>query len=411
MRICGLDIHKRKIVAYILDVSVGDSGGSEIEAKTLHVRFFNRSLVGLGELVEFLKEYGVEKVVMESTGPYGVSVYYFLDSEGFDVYMVNARDNKSVNQKKTDRYDAERLARRFVAGTVRAYKLPSDRRVRDLRSLVRLRKKLVEQRASLKNMIIRIFDEACIDIKEAFSDIGKGALIFIDGYIKGRDLDDIIRRWPRLAKRRDVLRRIMSVKLSASSVLALKTILEILKKLDDEIDRLDRCIENILVGFREEVELLLTIPGVGIKAAAVILSEIGDIKRFSSPKKLASYAGVVPEVYQSGDKVVYGGLRKDCNKRLRWILYEVSLQAKESSPRLKEFYERLLSRGKAKKQAIVAVARKIIVAIWHILTRHVPWNEAVKKSIPTPKKHRVSRMTIREALEVLRNAGYIVIKP
>ena len=127
-------------------------------------------------------------------------------------------------------------------------------------------------------------------------------------------------------------------------------------------------------------------------------------------KKLASYAGLVPTVYQSGDEIIYGKLRSECNRRLRWVLYEAALNAVKVSPWLRSFYERLIVRGKKKKQALIAVARKIAVGIWHILTKRVPWREAVRKNVRMPKKRRVPKVTVREALRILREAGYIVIK-
>jgi len=408
MRIGSLDVHKRNVVGHILDVFFDEN--NEISAKSLHVKVFSRSLTGLSELAEFLREYEVEKVVMESSGPYGLKVYYFLDSEGFDVWMVPARDNKPNNQKKTDVEDAKRLARRFVAGAVRAYKLPSDPKIRALRRYTRTRKKLVDQAVALKNAIIRIFDEACIDIKRVFSDFGKGMLVFLEGFIRGESLDAITRKWPRLARKRELLEEIMKVRLDEASIVVLRSNLRILKVILKEIESLDRRIESILAKLSSDVEVLLTIPGVGLVSCAIILAEIGDIRRFPSTKKLASYAGLVPTVYQSGGKTVYGRIRSECNRRLRWILYEVANNAIRSSRALREFYDRLVRNGKAHKQAVIAVARKIAVAIWHMLMKRVPWRERVRKSVRLPKKRRLSRITVREAMELLREAGYIVIK-
>ena len=128
---------------------------------------------------------------------------------------------------------------------------------------------------------------------------------------------------------------------------------------------------------------------------------------FSSSKKLASYAGLVPSIHQSGDRVVYGKLRKDFNRKLRWVLYEVASTAIKYSPRLREFYERLRGRGKAHKQAVIAVARKIAVAIWHILTKKVAWNEKLKPGY-VPKKRRFKKVTLGEGLRILKELGYEV---
>ena len=404
----AFDVHKRDVVCHVLGIFLDEE--KKIVAKTLAVRRFSRSLDGLGELAEFLREMGVKIVVMETTGHYCLKVYSFMEAEGFDAWLVPARDNKPSGGKKTDETDAERLARRFVAGAVRAYKLPSDRKIRALRRYVRTRKAMVEDLATWKNRVIRIFDEACIDIKGVFSSLGKGALVFLEGYVAGKDLDSIIERWPRLAKKKDKLLAIMRTRLDEASIASLRSALRVIRVLMREIEALDRRIENILVEFGRDVELLLTVPGVGLKSCAVILAEIANIRRFSSAKKLASYAGLVPTVYKSGDKIVYGRLRSECNKRLRWILYEVALNAIKVSPWLRSFYERLVRRGKAKKQALIAVARKIAVGIWHILTKRVPWKEAIRRNVRMPRKRRVAGLTVREAMRVLREAGYIVMR-
>jgi len=408
-RIGSLDIHKRSVVCHVLDVFF-DENENRFVAESRALKKTSRSLVGLSDLAEFLKEFNVKQVVMESSGPYGLKVYYFLESEGFDVYMVPAQDNKPRRGKKTDVEDAKRLARNFVANSIRAYKLPSDPKIRSLRIYVRSRKKLVDKLVAVKNMIIKTFDEACIDIKSVFSNFGKGFLAFLEAYLKGESLDAIIRKWPRFGKKREKLEEILRTRLDEASLITLSSYLRLMKVLMKEISRLDAHIESLLAEFSKEVGLLLTIPGVGLKSAAVIISEIGDIKRFASPKKLASYAGLVPTVYQSGGKTVYGKLRRECNRRLRWILYEVAINAVKVSPWLRSFYERLILRGKARKQALIAVARKIAVGVWHILMRDVPWKERLQRSICLPKKRRVSRVAVREALRILREAGYIVIK-
>ena len=118
----------------------------------------------------------------------------------------------------------------------------------------------------------------------------------------------------------------------------------------------------------------------------------------------------MPNVYQSSGEVVYGKLRSDCNRRLLWIFYEIANHAKRKSPRLLEFYKRLLAKCKTVKQANVAVAGKIVVAVWYILMRRVPWNEAVKRHVRMHKKRVGSVVSVKEALRILREASYAVVK-
>jgi len=412
MRTCGLDVHKSFIVAYIFDVffEKDDNGKPVVKAKDVALGRFERTWEGLDKLVEFLEKNETKKVVMESSGPYSYMVYMALDNTGFDVWMAHPRDNKTNNQLKTDKRDAERLVKRFVVGEIRAYKLPTDPKIIRLKRLTRFRMKMVSRLISVKNEIRKTLDEVGIDLKKAFSTLGKGAIAIVSGLVRGLSVDAIISSNQSLAKKRDVIDEILKSrgKLDDALIFEIKSLLRLLREIERQRESTEKRIENALSDLEEETKLLTTIPGVGLQSAAIILAEIGGISRFPSPKNLASYAGLVPSVYQSGDEIVYGKLRKDCNRRLRYILYQVALKAIKYSPRLRKFYERLRSRGKKHKQAVIAVARKIAMAIWHILTRRTHWSENLKRGY-VPRRRRFKRITMKQALKILRELGYEVL--
>ena len=94
----------------------------------------------MSELADFIRGHRAAKVILESTGSYGISVYYYLYGVRFDVYMVLAKDNRSRGRKKTDLFDAKRLARNFISWSVRIYRLPENQKVRRLRYLTRTEK-------------------------------------------------------------------------------------------------------------------------------------------------------------------------------------------------------------------------------------------------------------------------------
>ena len=95
----SLDIHKRSVVGHVLNVFF-DKNENKFVAESRAAKQVPRTLTGLGDLADFLREFNVHTVVMESSGPYSLVVYYFLESEGFDVWMVPARDNKSGSGKR-----------------------------------------------------------------------------------------------------------------------------------------------------------------------------------------------------------------------------------------------------------------------------------------------------------------------
>jgi len=153
--------------------------------------------------------------------------------------------------------------------------------------------------------------------------------------------------------------------------------LEHIDRLDAEIDECTAELRNL--GDRHPYAKLLTsIPGVGSVLGYTIASEIGDIHRFATPKKLCGYTGLCPRVYQSGSKDHRGPLAKTGPKYLRWALIEAAVHAAKH-PAYREHYERTaarLGKQRGKKVARVEVARKLAEAIWHMCTTNRPFTPA-----------------------------------
>jgi transposase len=125
---------------------------------------------------------------------------------------------------------------------------------------------------------------------------------------------------------------------------------------------------------------LMQLPGVGIIVTMTILAAIGNIQRFENPKKLVGYAGLGAGVHDSGLKHRDKGITKSGRKELRWALVEASWQAIRSNPRLRAEYDRLCQR-KHPNQAIVAIARKLLVTIWYVLSDKQPYNHSNEEDL------------------------------
>jgi len=151
-----------------------------------------------------------------------------------------------------------------------------------------------------------------------------------------------------------------------------QTILEVslqrLEELEAHIDAFTGKIAQEAVE-NPQARLLMSFTGVDYYSAMLLASEIGDVTRFPSAKKLVSYAGLAPGTRQSADKTIHGHIVKDGNKRIRWILVEAAQHASRHDPRLRGFYLRILKR-RGYQRAIVAVARKMLVAIYHVLSKN-----------------------------------------
>ncbi len=149
-----------------------------------------------------------------------------------------------------------------------------------------------------------------------------------------------------------------------------------LETIDDLDVRIDACTDELTAMGADHpyVELLQSVPGIAWVLGCTIASEIGDISRFPSPKKLAGYSGLCPRVYQSGEQDRRGPLAKNGPKYLRWALIEAAVHAARH-PLYAERYQRTaarLGRQRGKKVARVELARKLTEAIWHMLTKSEP---------------------------------------
>lgn len=394
----GLDIHKNSIVCALL-----------LDKDRVIRANFARDRTGIDLLTGFLRQYGCEQVVMESTGPYYILVYDKLSDAGFKVSLINALDNPTRGRVKTDFRDAERLVRKFLAGEVRPSFVPEGP-IRELRKLTRRRHKLVAIRAMVKNLIRAEIDELAIPIDKVFSSIGKKAKEFLLTITSEKDLEALLAKYPSLRGKIEAIRAIIDIEIPEVNGFIINVLVKLLMEIDKTIKEIDSAIEKIVTSCHRllnSVKLLMTIPGVGFIAAVTILAEIGDISRFPSYKSLAMYAGLCPRIVQSGGKLYQAPLPWRCNRRLRWIMYEVAQSLLRTRSRLKDFYERIKKR-KGHKVATIALAHKILIGIWHMLTRNEPWLEKIKQ----PKKlsaTTVEKKTIK-AIRLLRSLGYIVIK-
>jgi len=155
--------------------------------------------------------------------------------------------------------------------------------------------------------------------------------------------------------------------------------LELLSLLNDRIKGSDRWLSE-LAKDNKEVNLLRSVPGIGLFLAVLIWAEIDGIERFSDPKKLASYAGLVPSTYSSGGKTYHGRLTKQGNKWIRWAVIEAALPATRSDYWLRSHYEQIKIK-KGANLAKVAVARRLLVIVFRILKEKRSFRVADKNAI------------------------------
>jgi len=154
----------------------------------------------------------------------------------------------------------------------------------------------------------------------------------------------------------------------------LDSLLVIHDGLDQQLAEVDANLRRIAAD-REDAKILMTIPGVGVVVAVGLLSAIGDVHRFPTPQRLASYFGLVPRVHQSADRCHHGSITKRGRSHARWLAVEAAQSTVRSSAPLAATYHRV-RRKKGHNVAVVAVARKLVVLAWHMLRSGEPYRYA-----------------------------------
>ncbi len=363
-RCCGLDVHKKEVVACLL-VSVPDRAGQPRK----EVRRFGTMTADLERLATWLEQAGCTHVALESTGSYWQPVWNILEEHGgFTVLLVNPQHIKALGRDKTDVKDAEWLADLLRHGLVRGSFVPSAEQ-RRWRDLTRYRQALVQERTAEVNRLQKVLEGANIKLASVASEVlGKSGREILAALVVGVTdpavLADLAKG--RLRSKIPQLERALSGRFGEHQRFLIARQLAHIDALDDLIADLDREIAERMRPFAALIARLDTIPGVGERTAQVILAEVGpEVSRFESAAQLASWAGLCPGNQESAGKRKSGKTRKG-NRSLRAALVEAAKSAGRGKTYVAAQYHRLVARrGPAK--AAVAVAHTLLVIAYHLL--------------------------------------------
>jgi transposase len=368
-RCCGLDVHKRTVVACVLvSVAAGD-GQPERQIRTFGT-FTNQVLA----LADWLTEQRVTHVALESTGVYWKSIWNLLEDR-FELVLVNPRAIKAVPGRKTDVHDAEWLAELLRHGLLTASFVP-DRAQRELRELTRYRTSLVGERSAAINRLQKTLEGANIKLASVASDVvGASARQMLAALVGGTTDPQQLAKLAqgRMRDKLPQLEQALAGQVGAHQRFLLAEQLAHIDALDASIQRLSAEIAERLRPFDELIARLAAIPGIGRIIAEVLLAEIGvDLSRFPTAGHLASWAGMCPGHNESAGKRRSGKTRKG-SPWLRAALVQAAHAAAHSKQSyFAAQYRRLTARRGAKKAA-VAVGHSILVVVYHLLTHDCPY--------------------------------------
>jgi transposase len=343
------------------------------------------------ELADRLVCQGIQRVVVESTSDYWRPFVYLLQAHGLLVWLVNARDVKQVpGRPKTDKLDAVWLCKLNERGMLRPSFIPPAE-IRRLRDLTRLRVDLTEERSRHKQRVEKLLEDALIKLGTVATDIfGVSGRAMLEALIAGQRDPKVLAQLARgrLRVKRAALVEALTGQFSDHHARLARILLDQIDGLTAQLDQLTTLIEEAIAtlpaahspadgpdpgptgapaqGPLPAVQRLDEVPGIGSKAAQVIIAELGlDMGQFPTPGHLVSWAKIAPQTIQSGAKRRAGPTGKG-NPYLRGTLGEVAAAAAKTDTFLGERYRRLVRR-RGKLKALVAIARSILVIIWHLL--------------------------------------------
>jgi transposase len=375
---CGLDIHKKEIVATV--------GGTDLKSET---RSFQSTTKSLTLLKEWLLELGVTHVAMESTGVYWKPVMNILEPGGFTIMVVNARHIKYVPGHKTDKKDSAWICKLLRAGLLKGSFIPC-REQRDLRDLTRYRRKLVQQQSAEHNRMIRIFEDANLKLSSVFSDIrGKTCTAVIDAVIGGETdpakLAELCTNRCLKSSQEEIALAVEG-RFTEHHKFMIHAIRNSIKNIEAEIEHLDKEIQRRMEPIEGRIQQLCDIPGLSKKSIRELLAEIGvDMEVFPTAEHLTSWAGLAPGNNESAGKKKSSHTNHG-NKATKAIMTECAWCAtRTKNTYFSAKYKRLVAR-RGKNRAIVAIAAMMLKVVYHMLKDGTTYQELGEKYLDDRRK-------------------------
>jgi transposase len=363
-RVAALDLGKAGLEACVRVPLPGKPG-----RRMQEIRGYATTTAALLEMAVWLRHWGVERVVMESTSDYWKGVYYLLEAEGFDCWLVNAREVKNVpGRAKTDRADAVWLAKVAERGMCRP-SLVHPPEIRRLRDFTRYRRALVQDRTREMQRVEKLLEDAQIKISSVLTDIhGVSGRAMMEALIAGqRDphtLAELAKGSAR--KKTDRLEEALRGFFTDHHATILQMMLDNIDRISAQIIALDSRIEALLGPFSDRVARLCEMPGVDAVAAAELIAEIGvDMTRFPTAAHLVSWAKFCPQTHRSAGKSRSKGRGKG-NPWLAGTVGRIVFVASRTDTFLGARYRRL-ARRRGKHKAIVAVGNSVLTVVYHLL--------------------------------------------
>lgn len=327
----GLDVHKKTIYGHIMDR----------DGQKIFEREFKTEPSELDEF--FLNVKKSDSIIAIESCSCWQYTYTYLEDAGYNLVLAHPIGVKALKKlkKHTDKHDAKLLADLLRTNMLpMSYAAPED--IREKRQITRHRHSLTDIENEIKNKVHAILLRHGYEVP--FSDaFCKSSM----AYMREMNLPDCDR-------------------------FELHQYLDLIQGLQDQKEKCTEIIEKV-ADDDPQIRLALTMPGMGNYAATTFVAEIGDIRRFEKCDNVASFAGLVPRVHQSGERTKFGPITKQGNSNLRHVMVQAANVAVQHDATLRKVYNRL--RHKGHNKAIVAVARKMVTLLYAMLKHNIKYHD------------------------------------
>jgi transposase len=399
---CGIDVHKKFVVATIAATDVNN-------VTNYTTKQFNTYTGNLLKFKEWLSSNNCKEVCMESTGKYWIPIYNILE-DSCRITLANPKYIKGIPGKKTDKRDSIWIADLHKHGLVRGSFIPP-KKIRELRDLMRYRVKLTNFRSSEKNRFQNSLTVSNIMISNVVSDtFGKSSSAIIKYAMEHPDKTDIDFTQflhKSMLPKADEINISMQGSISKEQSAKMTVCLNHHDYVSVCISQLDTAISLISSEFNPQLELLATIPGVTIQSATGVISEIGvDMSVFPDAKHLCSWAGLTPQNNESAGKKKSVRISR-AGVYLKPLLVQCANAAikDKSCPYFKYRYDSIKKR-RGHKRAIIAIARMLLVCAFNMLAKNECFNDSIYEEYLVRDTN--SQDNIHKMILFLHSQGFVV---
>lgn len=399
---CGADIHKDLIVATI--AATNQDGITEYIQSSFSSQNFD-----LVRLKAWLIEHHCFEIAMESTGKYWIPVFNVLEGE-IKVFVVHPKYTKAIKGKKTDKKDSKWIADLFKHDLLKFSFIPP-KEIRELRELSRYRIKLIAMRSSERNRYQNSMTISNIGLASILSDpFGKSSRavmkeVMLSSSVTEEKISKLLERNAK-KKVKEVFQSLVGSHIESDQRLKMNIASQHMDQIDSHVRRLETEMAIRCIPYATLINLLLDIPGISYLSAMTIIAEIGtDMSVFETSKQLSCWAGLAPANNESANKKKSVRISK-AGSYLKPLLVQCALAAinSKSNPYYRIKYNRIKKR-RGHKKAIIAIARMILVNIYHILSTGEVYSPCDMEQIINPKPVK-KVMTIQNAIEFLQSQGF-----